>query len=54
MTVSITARDLENLLNLLCREEEDMLPVKEIPDSMSPEHQKVKTNTQITAVQVYK
>ena len=41
MTVSITTRDLENLLNLLCREEENMLPVKEIPESMSPEHQKV-------------
>ncbi|XP_066915412.1 uncharacterized protein [Clytia hemisphaerica] len=38
--ISLVTRDLENLLNLLCREDENMMPVKEIPDSMSPEHQK--------------
>lgn len=39
--MSIAMRDAENLLNLLCREEENQLPVKEIPDSMLPDHQKI-------------
>jgi hypothetical protein len=41
MITSIATRDIENLLNLLCREEENMLPVKEIPESIPLEHQKV-------------
>lgn len=34
-------QDVDNLLNLLCREEESLLPVKGIPESMSPEQQKM-------------
>lgn len=39
--MSIAMQDAENLLNLLCRENEYQLPGREIPDSVSPDHQKI-------------